>query len=218
MFFKRAGYPSNLHIIRIIQFLLLLSLPDISPYADTSDTVTDQHGPSLRLEKGVLLVASRRMNDPRFRQTVILVTEYNKQGAIGIIVNRPTDIDLAEIFPEVEALKDHAIHPYLGGPVHPTWLSVLINSDQSQKDMLPVVDNVFFGLGTGFVINLVSEMNKDDRLHVYFGYAGWAAGQLEVELHRGDWHIMKGDVQAIFDKNPADVWREYISLAAGIWL
>jgi putative transcriptional regulator len=64
----------------------------------------------------------------------------------------------------------------------------------------------------------MSEVNKEDKLHVYFGYTGWAAGQLEFELHRGDWHILTADIDGIFDKDPEVIWHEYIALVSGIWL
>jgi len=206
------------HAGRIFYFVLPLFLAGISISTATTDPDKVLNSTNQHLEKGVFLVASRRITDPRFKQTVILVTEINSNGAIGVIINRPTDINMAEIFPDNESLKDSAVHPYIGGPVRPTFLSVLINTSQAQEDMLPVLDGVFFGLGTGFVINLISEMKKEDKVHVYFGYAGWAAGQLEMELHRGDWYLMKGDIQAIFDKDPANIWSEYIQLVSGIWI
>ena len=215
---RYTGYPSHRHIVRIIYLFLLLFLPAVLISTNASYPNAVRNGITQRLEKGVFLVASRRMTDPRFRETVILVTEHGEQGAIGIIVNRPMDIDMAEIFPDMESLKDHAMHPYIGGPIHPTFLSALVNTSHTQKDMSPVIDGVFFGLGTGFVIDLISDMKKDDRLHVYFGYAGWTAGQLEMELHRGDWYIIKADTQAIFDKDPAGLWRDYIKQVSGIWL
>lgn len=212
---KCTGYPSRYHVVRLIHFILLFFLPAI--LVSTNATVV-RNGVTQRLEKGIFLVASRDMTDPRFRETVILVTEHSEQGAFGVIINRPTDIDIAEILPDVDSLKDNVMHPYIGGPIHPTFMSVLVNTTHAQKDMQPVFDGVFFGLGTGFVIDLISDMKKDDKLHVYFGYAGWAAGQLEMELHRGDWHIIKADSQAIFDEDPAGLWSDYIKQVSGIWL
>ena len=84
--------------------------------------------------------------------------------------------------------------------------------------MLQVIDNVFFGLGAGLAVDLISGMKKEDKLHVYFGYVGWAAGQLEFELHRGDWYMIKADTHAIFDKDPATLWSDYIDLVTGVWL
>lgn len=197
---------------------ILVFLPGVSTSTDLPLQVVTGDLAEQQLEKGVLLVASRDMTDPRFKETVVLITEYERSGALGIIINRPTEIDMADIFPGMEALQDNVMHPYIGGPIHPTLLSVLANTSHSQKQMLPVIDNVFFGLGSGIVVELISGMKKEDRLHVYFGYAGWTAGQLENELHRGDWYMIKADIQAIFDKDPARLWREYIDLVTGIWL
>jgi len=206
------------HVSRFIYSILPLMLACISIKSDALVLDAVRDGFNQHLEKGVFLVASRAITDPRFKETVILVTEFNRHGAIGVIINRPTDIDLAEIFPDMESLKHNDIHPYIGGPIHPTFLSVLINTVQSKKDMSPVLDDVLFGLGTGFVKNLISEMKKIDKLHVYFGYAGWIAGQLELELRRGDWYIMKGDTQAIFNNDPTNIWSSYIELVDGIWI
>jgi len=212
---RRNGYPSHRHCVLIGYFFLLLIFPGISSSSNLSAV---RSGPVQRLEKGVFLVASRQMTDPRFRETVILITEYSKEGAIGIIVNRPTDIDLSEIFPGIDMLNEHVGNPYIGGPVHPTFMSVLMNSRDTRKDMSPVIDDLYFGPGAGFVVELISGINKDDKLHVYFGYTGWAAGQLEFELHRGDWHMLSADIEGIFDKDPQDIWQEYIELVSGIWL
>jgi len=212
------SFRTHFQVRRIVYLILPLILASIPNNTDALNLGAAHDVFNQRLEKGVFLVASREITDPRFKETVILVTETNRHGAIGIIINRPTDIDMADIFPDMESLKDNVIHPYIGGPVQPTFLSVLMNTVQSKEDMSPVLEGVQFGLGAGFVINLISEMKKDDKVHVYFGYAGWTAGQLEMELHRGDWHIIKGDMQAIFNNDPATVWSKYINLVSGIWI
>ena len=197
---------------------LLLFLPGVSTSTDSAYPHVIGDLPTQQLARGVLLVASREMTDPRFKETVILVTEHQRGGALGIIINRPTDIDMADIFPGIDVLQDNVMHPYIGGPVHPTFLSVLVSTQQLRKNMVRVVDNVFFGLGAGLAVDLIAGMNKEDKLHVYFGYAGWTAGQLEFELHRGDWYMIKADTKAIFDKDPATLWSEYIDLVTGVWL
>ena len=213
-----AGYSSRCQFAWRTSLILVAVLSLISLNSDASSSRDFKKVLSQTLEKGVFLIASREMTDPRFRETVILVTEHEREGTLGIIINRPTDIDMADIFPDMDALKEHVMHPYIGGPIHPTFLSVLVNNPQSRKDMLPVIDDVFFGLGNGLAADLIADAKKDDRLHVYFGYAGWTAGQLEYELHRGDWYMIKADDEAIFDKDPAKLWNKYIKLVTGIWL
>ena len=218
MFFERRDFSWYRILFLIASYSILFFLPGVSTSIDQPYPIVIGDLSAQQLDKGVFLVASREMTDPRFKETVILVTEHERGGALGIIINRPTEIDMADIFPGVDSLHDNVMHPYIGGPVHPTFMSVLVNTPQHRKNMLQVIDNVFFGLGAGLAVDLISGIKKEERLHVYFGYAGWTSGQLEFELHRGDWYMIKADTHAIFDKDPATLWSEYIDLVTGVWL
>jgi putative transcriptional regulator len=157
--------------------------------------------------RGKFLVASRKIKDPRFMETVILLTQYGPRGASGLVINRPTEVELSEMFPDIEGLTRNAHSLYYGGPVAMDRVQLLIRSDAPPEEALPVFDGVYFGLSRA-LLERVS--NGGVGFRAYAGYSGWAAGQLEMELKRDDWHVMRADVGTVFEADPSTVWPELI--------
>ena len=125
MFFERRDLSLYRILFLITGCSILFFLPGVSTSTDAPYPIVISDMSPQQLDKGVFLVASREMTDPRFKETVILVTQHERGGALGVIINRPTEIDMADIFPGIDALQGNVMHPYIGGPVHPMFLSVL---------------------------------------------------------------------------------------------
>lgn len=203
-FFMSAGTS----ICRLIAVLLLcIGLAPISTGA--SDTP---------LSKGVLLVATDRLQGTSFSKTVILLTQVDAQGAMGVAINRRSQRLLNEFFPNIKNnVGSHEL--YLGGPVHPLSLFVLTRPTPG-KNWLSVLDEIAFSGGEvafDFLLQLKPEKGMPE-IRAYAGYAGWAPGQLKAEVERGDWRIIPGDKRLIFSGTPDDLWGQLSKNPTELWI
>jgi putative transcriptional regulator len=164
---------------------------------------------------GIFLIAKREMKDPRFQQTVVLITQPPQGGPFGVIINRPLDHLLSEVFPDQSTLKGRKERLFYGGPVAREGLMFLVRSPKAPGRAVHVLKDVYF---TGDVASIEAFLKRPDparNLRVFSGYAGWGPGQLQNEIDRGDWHVLPADVETLFDKDPARVWPELILRAGG---
>lgn len=162
---------------------------------------------------GIFLVARRDMPDPRFRDTVILVTYPRQGGPFGVIINRPLSMRLSEAFPQYEALKSKQDVLHFGGPVAREGLVFLVRAAKSPPRAIRVLQDVWLTMDVEWVDELLSRADPTQGLRVYAGYSGWAQGQLQNEIARGDWHVVPADAATIFTKDPAGLWQELIKRA-----
>lgn len=174
--------------------------------------------PLTELGKGMLLVAGPHMLHPSFAQSVVLLVDVGEYGVLGLIINRATEYSLAEVIP---ALKDNANAVdllYLGGPVVTESVSMLMQYEQARQDVHRVFGDVYFS--TRFP-ELEANLKKPDhqrRLRVYAGQAGWAPGQLQDELKRGDWYLLGADAELVFNTEPESIWHQLIRSVSGLWV
>jgi putative transcriptional regulator len=162
---------------------------------------------------GIFLVAKREMRDPRFHQTVVLITQPPEGGPFGVIVNRPLERTLSEVFPEQGTLKGKKDVLYFGGPVTREGLMFLVRSPKPPGRSVHVLKDVYF---TGDLNWIEAQLKRSDPargLRVFSGYSGWGSGQLQNEIERGDWHVLPADAETIFEKDPARIWPELIRRA-----
>ncbi|MDA8169993.1 MAG: YqgE/AlgH family protein [Nitrospiraceae bacterium] len=152
---------------------------------------------------GKFLVAGRGIKDPRFQQSVILIVKFDPQGVMGLIINRPTDIKVSAVLPDVEMLRKHDQPLYFGGPVAKHQIFVLIKSRVKPEKTYPVSGDVYVSHEQA---TLEQKDVQDAPVRVYTGCAGWAAEQLEGEIARGDWHVVDADPEDIFERPAADIW------------
>ncbi len=159
-------------------------------------------------EKGVFLVASPDMTDPRFHHSVVLLLTHGEDGTLGLIINRASQIPLSEILPDLESpgVKSHLL--LFGGPVGLNELLFLIRSDTPPERATQVMEDVYFS-GDRALLEEFLDQNQDSRdLRVYVGRAGWAPGQLENEIARGGWGLVRGDSYRVFEEDLDDLWRD----------
>ena len=154
----------------------------------------------------LLLIASRKITHPVFRETVILVTRHADGGALGIILNRPLEIALDKIFPTLSGAAKHKLHR--GGPVDPGQVSYLFRGGEPAADSLMVADQTYLSSNAILLAELLGGKRAYTGLRVVSGYAGWASGQLENEIARGDWHLLPVDGAALFERPTATLWPD----------
>ena len=154
--------------------------------------------------RGMFLVAHEQLRDPNFARTVVLLVDYGDDGAFGLVINRMTDFRLSDAFPGLEGLSGPRDSIYIGGPVARDQIMFLIRPDAPPAQTVHVMDDVFFTGSLEAVMAVTDERGSDFR--AYSGYAGWAAGQLDAEIARGDWIVMPGDPHGVFEADPEGLW------------
>ncbi|MEX1326466.1 MAG: YqgE/AlgH family protein, partial [Desulfobacterales bacterium] len=152
------------------------------------------------LAQGKFLVASRRLLDPNFRETVVLLIRYGPDGAIGLVINRPVELKISTVLPDIKELERSQETLYLGGPVEPARVLLLVRSAKPPEASMPVFGDVYLSSSQKVLQDLIKKPVKEERFRIYAGYAGWAPKQLESELDRGHWHVLKADTETLFDK------------------
>jgi putative transcriptional regulator len=158
---------------------------------------------------GQLLVASPSMGDPRFAHTVILMVRHDKDGAFGIVVNRPVGerplAALLETLGEKDTTATGQVHIFAGGPVQPDIGFVVHSTDYHQPTTVDVNARVAMTSSREILRDIGTGKGPQKSL-IAFGYAGWAPGQLEGELARRDWVLAPGESKLIFDEDRDKVW------------
>lgn len=153
------------------------------------------------------LIAMPGMADPNFAKSLTFVCEHNEQGALGIVVNRPTEMNLhalleqISVAPEGDAFKEVAV--YFGGPVQVDRGFVLHSPLGDWQSTLPVGSEI--GLTTSKdVLQALARGKGPRQVLVTLGYSGWAPGQLEHELAQNAWLTVQAQPEVIFDLAPED--------------
>jgi len=162
------------------------------------------------IKKGVLLVASPALGDPNFRESVVLIVEHGEEGTLGVILNRPTEVLLSEVLPDVMALKGTTYRLFAGGPVQPDQLLMLFRLKEPQAHARSVFDGVYVGGTPEMLERVILRPKPTEAFKAFAGSAGWAPGQLAYEMHQGAWGILPPDSAGIFDRKPATFWRDCI--------
>jgi putative transcriptional regulator len=163
------------------------------------------------IKKGVLLVASPSLQDPNFRQAVVLVVEHGSQGTLGLILNRSTKLLLSDALPKVSALKGTSHRLFVGGPVEPDRLLLLFRLKEPQENARLVFDGIYVGGETKVIESIMTRAKSTETFRAFAGSAGWDPKQLEAEMVVGAWGVLPPDPIGMFDKDPAVLWQDCIS-------
>jgi putative transcriptional regulator len=162
--------------------------------------------------RGQLLVASPALVDPNFHRTVVLVAEHTDEGALGFVLNRPSEASVDEVVPVLDSLVDgdEAIH--FGGPVERSGVVLLAEFDDPAEAARLVFADVGF---------LAADPEDDGieaptrRVRVFAGHSGWGPGQLEAELERDDWIVAAPDPDDVFCDEPSELWSAVLARKGG---
>ena len=164
------------------------------------------------LAQGKFLVADRRLMDPNFRETVVLLIRYGPDGAIGLVINRPVELKLSTVLPDIKELERSKETLYLGGPVEPARVLLLVRSAKPPEASMPVFGDVYLSSSQKVLQGLIKKPVKEERFRIYAGYAGWAPGQLDHEIRRGGWHVTEATEDIVFCDDPETVWKQVLPL------
>ena len=162
--------------------------------------------------RGQLLIASPALADPNFTRTVVLVVEHNDEGAMGIVLNRPSTAAVAEAVPPLEDLVPPDEWVYVGGPVEPASVVVLAEFDDTDAAAALVFGDLGFLRADADASVLESAAR---RFRVFAGYSGWGAGQLEAELALPSWIVESSEVEDVFTGDPENLWSAVLRRKGG---
>ncbi len=160
---------------------------------------------------GKLLIAGPTVRDPNFWRTVVLVVDHGDDGALGLVLNRPSDTTIADAVPELDELIDGDEELFIGGPVQPSGVIVLAHfTDPAAAAMIAFDDVGVLGVGAGD-----SAPDSVDGARAFVGHAGWGPGQLDAELERGDWFLEPAASDDAFSAAPLELWSTVLTRKGG---
>jgi putative transcriptional regulator len=166
--------------------------------------------------KGRLLLATPPLTDPNFDRAVVYMLEHHEDGAIGLILNRPTDEALVEPLDRWIDLQSTPSSVFAGGPVETSAMIAMATTKQLLSEPTELLTPI-----SGLVAS--TDLSADpaivaahvDAVRVFRGYAGWGAGQLEMEIDEGAWLVLDAELGDVFSERPDDLWHDVLRRQPG---
>ncbi len=151
-------------------------------------------------------MAAPSLLDPNFARSVILVAEHGDEGAMGLVLNRPSETRVGEVVPELSALSGDEEAVYVGGPVASESVLALVELDDPADASELVLGDVGF----------VQDPDVTGRRgRIFAGYAGWSQGQLEAELAEEAWIVVPAEPDDVFSDTPDGLWSAVLARQGG---
>lgn len=176
---------------------------------------------------GYFLISEAEMMDPNFFRTVVLIIRHDETGAFGLVVNRKSNLTLAEVLSEYDDERGASLPLYVGGPVQQEFLFVVhspYEDHEPSEAAVEPIDGVVFEPDFDHVREIFDEdywvqMPEFERPDVllFLGYSGWAPGQLEAELEQGAWILHRARPHIIFHPNPEEGWKDALRDKGGLY-
>lgn len=166
--------------------------------------------------KGRLLLATPPLTDPNFDRTVVYVLEHHEDGAIGLILNRPTDEALVEPLDRWIDLQSTPSSVFAGGPVDTNAMIAIATTkgllDETTELLTPISGLI---ASTDLSADPALVAAHVDGVRIFRGYAGWGAGQLDVEVDEGAWLVLDAEIGDVFSDRPDDLWHDVLRRQPG---
>ena len=162
--------------------------------------------------RGHLLVAGPSLLDPNFHRTVVLIGEHSDEGAMGVVLNRPSGVTVGEAVPPLAEIVDPDELVYVGGPVQPEAIVVLGEFES------PSARGCSSSARSGFLpgeIEDAAALGPLARSRVFAGYAGWGSGQLEAEIAESSWIVEPAHPEDVFAVDAAELWSDVLRRKGG---
>jgi len=158
---------------------------------------------------GRILISEPFMMDPNFKRSVILLAEYSEAGAMGFILNHPSEFTLGDLLPE---LSYSEFPVYTGGPVANNTLHFIHRCPEKIGDGIKIGDDLYWGGDFEAVKDLIKNYSlRVDEIRFFTGYSGWSAEQLDEEIKEDSW-IVANPLQSgsIFTDHEENFWRQVV--------
>jgi putative transcriptional regulator len=165
-----------------------------------------ESAPDAKPLTAILLIARDGLPDSNFADSVVLVMNNLGPAPVGIIINRPTPIPVARLFPDLKRLAKVRDKVYFGGPVDFGSVWFVFRAAAPPEHAVQACDGVYLSADQQLLLKLLGGDSPVDSLRIFVGHAGWAPGQLEAEIARGDWTLKRAEGQAIFGDKSEHPW------------
>jgi len=154
----------------------------------------------------ILLTARAELPDSDFADSVVLVMNNLGPAPIGVIVNKPTSISVSRLFPDIKRLAQVHDKVYFGGPVEFGAVWFLFRATTPQERAIQASDGIYISADRDLLLQLLGRAKPMDGLRIFIGHSGWAPGQLEEEIARGDWKLGRAESETIFNGKSDHPW------------
>ncbi len=162
--------------------------------------------------RGQLLIAGPSLLDPNFWRTVVLVVEHTDDGALGLVLNRPSETTVGEAVTQLDELVDRDDQLFIGGPVQPSAVIVLAEfADPGEAALIAFADIGVLAAG-GSPEDSAPGVRAG---RAFIGHSGWGPGQLDAELERGDWILEPAQRDDAFSAEPDELWSHVLTRKGG---
>jgi putative transcriptional regulator len=158
-------------------------------------------------KKGIILISEPALQDYYFRQSVVLLAEHSAEGTFGVIINKPIEMRLPEIF---EDLQEFDFPVYLGGPVKTDsifFIHTLGNVEGSMK----IMHGLYWGGDLQRIRSFILKgLITENQIRFFVGYAGWHPKQLDREIKENSWVLSQTTAEEVISQNPENLWSNYL--------
>lgn len=154
----------------------------------------------------ILITARTQVRDPFFGDSVVLVMNNIGPVPVGVVINRPTPLTVAQLFPDLKHLASLNDRVYFGGPVEFRSVWFVFRAAKAPEHAVRACEGVYLSSSRELLLRLLERDKPMDGLRIFAGHAGWGPGQLEAEIARGDWKLSRAEPDAIFSGRPERPW------------
>lgn len=163
------------------------------------------------LAQGKIIIMNRNAPDPLFAHSVIVLAHYDKSGgALGVMIHYRSNVTIQRALSGLKGAENRTDTLFVGGPVETDSVIALLRSASPPQGADHVAGNLYLLISKDSIEKALTEGRKPSDLHIFLGYAGWGAGQLEHEVNLDAWSIFDYDEKLIFDEHPDTLWDRLI--------
>ncbi len=177
--------------------------------------IFDTDIPVIQPAKGKILIAEPFLKGPYFGRSIVLLTEFGEQGAVGFVLNKASNVYPDEVIDDILSFKGEL---YIGGPVASDTLHFIHTLGEKLPGSVKVTDNIYWG---GDFETLKDLINNDiatyKQVKFFAGYSGWSPGQLEGEINERSWIVTEVDEAVIMDDNIDNIWEQTLIKLGGVF-
>ncbi|MGD2166784.1 MAG: YqgE/AlgH family protein [Gammaproteobacteria bacterium] len=168
------------------------------------------------IDRGTLLISTDSLAGTMFAETLVLVVHHDDDGSIGIMINRPTNLQPADVFPDIAGAGSYTGKLYFGGPLAPGRPFVLARrSESNTRTSIRIIDDVYLSGDLSVLIAMNDVQRSDSFSRIYAGSAQWGPGQLEDEISAGAWETAPANASLVFSNEPEDLWSRVMATPRG---
>jgi len=159
-------------------------------------------------QKGRILVAEPFLNDIYFKRSIVFLTEYNKEGSIGFVLNKPVNLKINEVINDFPSFDCNIS---IGGPVSTNTVHYIHTLGEMLPKSVPVYNNIFWGGDFETLKDMIrGGIIQKNQIRFFLGYSGWVPNQLEEELSQNSWLVTSMETDKIMNNNMNDIWKEVL--------